>query len=162
MNRKPALKQANNILSCLQPHCERIDIAGSLRRGASEVKDIDIVCIPKPYNIGLFQDGFAAVVNQWPKIKGELPCRYTQRKLPSGITLELYMARPENYGLILAIRTGSAKFVYERLAKRWKRYGYYSKDGILMHRDRKLHIDTEAQLFKALSMRYVEPAMRSL
>ena len=162
MKRKQALQKANSVVELLQPHCEQLAIAGSLRRGAGDVKDIDIVCIPKPYGIGLFQSGFASVVNQWPKIKGELPCRYTQRKLPCGMTLELYMARPENYGLILAIRTGSAKFVYERLAKRWKRYGYYSKDGLLMHRDRKLHIDSEAQLFKALSMRYIEPKMRSL
>ena len=162
MKRKDALSKANQVLSCLQPHCERIALAGSLRRGASEVKDIDLVCIPKPYQIGLFQDGFASVVNQWPKLKGELPCRYTQRKLPCDTTLELYMATPQNYGLILAIRTGSAKYVYEKLAKRWKRFGYYAKDGRLWYRDKMINIPTEKRLFDILHLRSINPENREL
>ena len=31
----------------LAPACERIEIAGSIRRGKPEIKDIDLVCIPK-------------------------------------------------------------------------------------------------------------------
>lgn len=162
MQRLKALDIASSVTSCLQPHCERIALAGSLRRGAKEVKDIDIVCIPKPYQIGLFESGFASVVNQWPKLKGELPCKYTQRKLPEGITLELYMASAENFGLIHAIRTGSANFTYERLAKRWKKYGFYSKDGMLMYRNTAITIPTEKRLFDILQMKYVQPQMRNL
>jgi hypothetical protein len=38
---------AEQIAASLQPSCERITIAGSLRRGSREVKDIEICAVPK-------------------------------------------------------------------------------------------------------------------
>src|SRR3989344_1789872 len=78
---------ATAIVEQLRPHCIRIEIAGSLRRKKSEVKDIDIVAIPKPYYPGgLFGgDGIAGVVNQWKKVKGNMvydKTKHTQRILP--------------------------------------------------------------------------------
>ncbi len=83
----------------LYPFCERIDIAGSIRRQKPEVKDIEIVCIPK-YALeddiasDLFGQkvcdisrpvvckGFIHTVNQWKKMKGEPTGKYTQRMVP--------------------------------------------------------------------------------
>lgn len=79
MKHTEAYQIATRIKAELQPHCERIEIAGSIRRNKPEVKDIEIVAIPKPYEIGLFESGIASVVNNWQKVKGELPCKYTQR-----------------------------------------------------------------------------------
>jgi len=66
---------AVRVLELLQPHCIRCEIAGSIRREKSEVKDIEIVAIPKPYQAGLFQDGIAEIVNQWQKAKVATLCR---------------------------------------------------------------------------------------
>lgn len=82
-----ALAIAEKVKALLAPHCERIEIAGSIRRKKPDVKDIEIVAIPKPFDTGLFESGMAAVVNQWQKVKWELPCKYTQRILPDGIML---------------------------------------------------------------------------
>lgn len=68
-----ALKIAEAVLKELGPHCERIAIAGSVRRRKPEVKDIEIVAIPKPYETGLFESGIATVVNKWKPNKGQLP-----------------------------------------------------------------------------------------
>src|SRR5690348_6628702 len=122
---------AEKIVSELKPHCERIEIAGSIRRKKPEVKDIEIVAIPKRYEIGLFETGIATVVNQWQKVKGELPCKYTQRILPEGIKLDLFFAEHENWGLIFAIRTGSAEYSHKVLAAGWVKAGYQSRDGYL-------------------------------
>lgn len=106
-----ALEIANRVKNELAPHCYRIEIAGSIRREKPEVKDIEVVCIPHIYDTGLFESGIATVVNQWEKVKGELEwgkCKYTQRILPEGIKLDLFFATPNNWGLIFAIRTGSA------------------------------------------------------
>ena len=73
---------AQEVVEQLRPHCERIVVAGSIRRKKSEVGDIEIVAIPKPYSSGLFENGLAKVVNQWKKIKGEMEFRkikYTQK-----------------------------------------------------------------------------------
>lgn len=41
---------ALEIYELLKPHCERIKIAGSIRREKAFVNDIEIVCIPKKRN----------------------------------------------------------------------------------------------------------------
>jgi DNA polymerase/3'-5' exonuclease PolX len=131
MQLEPALAIAQRVQALLAPHCERCEIAGSIRRRKAEVGDVEIVAIPKPYDTGLFASGVATVVDQWPKVKGELPCKYTQRLLPDGLALDLFFATADNWGLIYAIRTGSATFSHEVLARGWVRAGYESHGGML-------------------------------
>lgn len=114
---------AERLLEEMTPYCERISIAGSVRRRRPEVGDIEIVAIPKPYETGMFASGIATVLDRWPVVRGQLPCRYTQRILPEGIALDFFVAEPANWGLILAIRTGPAKFSHEILARAWVRAG---------------------------------------
>ena len=40
---------AKRVKEKLMPHCERIEIVGSIRREKPIVHDIDMVLIPKPY-----------------------------------------------------------------------------------------------------------------
>ena len=153
---------ADKIVKQLKPHCKRIEIAGSIRREKPNPKDIEIVAIPKPYSIGLFEYGIATVVNKWQKIKGELPCKYTQRLLPEGIKLDLFFAQPENWGLIFAIRTGSADYSHKVLASTWSKLGYKSVNGMLTKDDQDVPIYEEIDLFKMLGLDYIEPKLREL
>ncbi len=160
-----ALSIATEILEQLKPHCIRIEIAGSIRREKPEVKDIEIVAIPKPYETGLFESGLASVVNQWEKVKGEMKygvCKYTQRILPSGIKLDLFMCQESNWGLIFAIRTGSADYSHKVLASGWVERGYHSVDGNLTQRGKTYDVREEIDLFNRLSIPYVEPKYRNL
>ena len=156
-----ALLIANEVKRLLSPHCERIEIAGSIRRKKKEVGDIEIVAIPKPYDTGLFESGIATVVNRWQKIKGDLPCKYTQRLLPEGIKLDLFFAIQDNRGLILAIRTGSASFSHKVLATGWKERGYKSINGMLHFEGKPIPIRTEQELFQRLNMKVVPPEKRN-
>lgn len=157
---------ADHLVEQLAPHCIRIEIAGSIRREKPEVKDIEIVAIPKPYEIGLFESGIATVVNRWEKVKGELPCKYTQRIIRSEtpIKLDLFFATPDNYGLILAIRTGSAEYSHQVLALGWSKKGYESVDGILHHKASKWKriISEEWQLFSLLDLKMPHPRDREV
>lgn len=85
----------------LAPFCDRIEIAGSIRRGGNRnegelgsdrhVNDIEVVCIPKleTERKGLFDGapegpqqvvkGFADAVNEMHKVKGDPTGRYTRR-----------------------------------------------------------------------------------
>lgn len=161
MKLEEALPIAERVKALLAPHCDRIEIAGSIRRKRAEVKDIEIVAIPKPYQTGLFADGIAPIVNQWKAVKGELPCRYTQRILPEGIKLDLFFARPENWGLILAIRTGSADYS-RMLAATWKSKGYHSEDGILHSGKNLVPVREEIFLFQRLGINMPLPEMREI
>jgi len=156
-----ALDIANRVRDQLAPHCQQIEIAGSIRRKRPEVKDIEIVAIPKPYDVGLFASGIATIVQQWPKVKGELPCKYTQRIiLPEKIKLDLFFAEPGNWGLIYAIRTGSADYSHKVLAHSWVVKGYHSKGGWLHKSGRPIAVPTEEHLFKLCGLTYRDPENR--
>jgi DNA polymerase/3'-5' exonuclease PolX len=160
MKLEQALEIAERIKAELEPHCDRIEIAGSIRRRKPEVGDIEIVAIPKPYEVDLFSSGIATVVNKWQKVKGELPCKYTQRILPDGIKLDLFFAHHRNWGLIYAIRTGSAEYSHKVLACGWVRNGYKSVDGMLSHHGVEVSVDEEYDLFRIAGVIYTEPERR--
>lgn len=120
---------ASSVLDVLAPACERIEIAGSLRRRAERVSDIEIVALPKARRVGLFGDdteceltlAVAALVKtgmlRWrTETHPALPKDWrTPRRVWSlvaeGFPLDLFAVRkPAQYGAILAIRTGPADF----------------------------------------------------
>lgn len=39
---------ADKVVTALRPLCERIEIAGSVRRARPEVNDVDLVLLPRP------------------------------------------------------------------------------------------------------------------
>jgi len=159
-----ALNIATSIAAELGPHCKRIEIAGSIRRQRPTIGDIEIVCVPLPYDASpLFRSGFASVVDQWSPVKGLLPCRYTQRLHPSGMKVDLFMPDPRGFGLQLAIRTGSAEWSHRVLAAAWVRAGYRSEAGLLRDCcDFVVATPTERELFDLIGLRWVEPADREV
>ena len=149
-----AKKIAKKYLNLLKPYCWRIEIAGSIRREKSEVKDIEIVAIP------LDLVGFSNEVNKLEKVKGNPTGKYTQRILPEGIKLDLFMANIRNWGLIFAIRTGSARYSHEILACGWVKRGYKSINGMLTKNGREIEVREEKDLFNLIGVAYVQPNQR--
>lgn len=158
-----AYKIALEVLELIRPHCIRAEIAGSLRRKRKYVGDIEIVAIPKPYEIGLLESGLASVVNKWKKVRGEMQygkAKYTQRILPQGIALDLFFATENNWGYIFAIRTGSADYSHKVLARNWCRQGYRGVDGYLYKNENRVEVHEEKDLFEMIKVRYVDPEYR--
>lgn len=157
-----ATKIAESVKAQLAPHCDRIEIAGSIRRRKPDVGDIEIVAVPMPYDVGLFASGVAPIVDQWAKVRGELPyCRYTQRILPGGVVLDLFFATPENWGLIYAIRTGSAEYSHHVLALGWVRNGYHSENGVLIRNGVVVEVPEENDLFRLAGVAWIPPEQRT-
>jgi DNA polymerase/3'-5' exonuclease PolX len=167
MKLQHAREIAKQVRNQLSPHCSRCEIAGSIRRQKPEVHDIEIVCIPNVVPYGLFLDeymtapGFIDAVDRYPCLRGNPSQRYTQRRHPAGINLDLFMATPANWGMIYAIRTGPAVFSHRHLAARWCKLGYKSIGGILVHHTgRRQYIQEERQLFDILGMPWIDPQDR--
>jgi len=118
-----ALNLAERIKSVLLPGCERIEIAGSIRRQKPVIGDIEIVCVPKrppdlfgesnpsvPSDLDLILE---ALTKQGRLLPGKKNGNhFKQFQIPSvpGLTLDLFITTPECWGVIFAIRTGSADF----------------------------------------------------
>lgn len=124
MEHTRALNLAMNYVEFMRPYCERIEIAGSLRRLKPEVHDIDLVCIPKAETVqaDLFGNRTEEIIplhsilhdlqksGDLVKIKGKT--RYFQFSISGvGLNLELYcVLPPAQWGVIYTIRTGPAEF----------------------------------------------------
>lgn len=155
MNEEVARRIALKYLNILKPFCQRIEIAGSIRREKPEVGDIEIVCIPQDLT------GFSVEVNKLQKVKGEPTGKYTQRILLEGISLDLFIANEKNWGLIFAIRTGSADFSHKILACGWVKKGCHSKDGKLSDKQgREIILREERDLFDLIGIPFVKPELR--
>lgn len=115
-----ALSLATTVILELATACERIDIAGSLRRHKPEVGDIELVCIPvcetatdmfdQPLIVSSALDSRLDKIarkREWTRIKGGQ--LYKQYDL-GPCALDLYITTPEKWGVIYTIRTGSADF----------------------------------------------------
>ena len=122
-----ARELAERIAEILRPGCEKLDIAGSIRREKAEVKDIEIVCLPRRvemYNLfgeltGLdFANEFdEAIFNfetafDYKYIKSGNKYKQVALTMENGktINLDLFIAENHNYGYILALRTGDWEF----------------------------------------------------
>lgn len=153
---------ADRVVAHITPHCDRIEIAGSSRRRRPEVKDIEVVVISKPYDVGLFQSGLATVVDCWPKVRGELPCKYMQRRLPEGIALDLFFATPENWGAILLIRTGDWRYSKHFMGTLLPRHGYRQQGGFVHRSGEIIAVPEEMDMFDLIGAEYTAPELRSI
>jgi|SRR3990167_7667591 len=149
---------ADKYVEMLKPFCKRIEIAGSIRREKPEVGDIEIVCIRNTK----YLRSFCNAVDTLRKVKGTPLGNYTQRILPEGIKLDLFMCYEVNWGLIYAIRTGSADYSHNVLATGWVKAGYNSDDGMLFKDHRHIPVYEEEDLFKLIGLKFVHPTKRNL
>jgi DNA polymerase/3'-5' exonuclease PolX len=168
-----ALPIAAAVVDLLLPYCERIEIAGSVRRRKPDVGDIEIVCIPRserPPDLFSDQDfgearraqAFIRAAYQIGRVTKGHPIdgKYIQFDR-AGVQIDLFTATPDNWGLIYAIRTGSARFSHEVLACGWVRAGYHSLGGMLCTSAHKVPVREEADLFKLIGIPWVPPENRT-
>lgn len=167
-----AKNTANKYKDLLSEYCDRCEIAGSIRREKSEVKDIELVCIPKSIPImesSFFSEDvkkselrdmdFIKTVNSFERIKGNAEGKYVQIKLPEGINLDLFITSKEQWGVIFMIRTGSAEFS-KRMVTEIKKYGYRVENGFLMKKDKIIPCYEEKDFFMYTEQNYIQPIAR--
>lgn len=184
MNLQQAEGIAIDLVEQMRPYCHRIEIAGSIRRRSAEVKDIEIVAVPKWETAtdpgDLFGERSVAVNQLHEAFKGRLRWikpgtqeiiswpvqpdgKYWRAYLagvePRGIKLDLFLATPENWGLIFLIRTGSADFSREVVTYA-KYHGKPVVDGRLTMSGVPVETPEEADVFRLLGLRFVEPQQR--
>ncbi len=155
-----ALPLAEKIKDALSPACERIEIAGSIRRRQPIVGDIELVAIPKlcpalEVQYCLFDEPLKLVsaldmllerlTRDKPNFRGgNKNGDYMKNFLleydngETVIPVELYLCSPENWGYIFALRTGPGDFNIAWVTQQRKDGllpNRYSFSGGMLHKD---------------------------
>lgn len=134
-----AEKLAQEVVALLEPACERIEIAGSIRRRQPDVGDIEIVGQPRLKAVpGLFSAADGGYVDLLDRACGALRGllgkrpdgegrhawgpRY-KRATYKGFALDLFaVLPPAQWGVIFTIRTGPADFSHQLVTPRGHRF----------------------------------------
>ena len=106
---KEAEKIAAQVKAAVEPLCEKLEVAGSIRRQKSKVHDIDFVAVTKndvdwqKINEKLKKLKAKPNCSGTSVIKAFLPCQ-------NGLfQVDFYRAKPSTFGILLLVRTGSAE-----------------------------------------------------
>jgi DNA polymerase/3'-5' exonuclease PolX len=152
-----AQEAAREVVAQLRPLCRSIEVAGSVRRQAPEVRDLEIVCIPEVARYFEFQQ----LVNTWPRVRGQASGRYTRRKLlRHNLELDLFVCSAQTWACNILIRTGCADFSHA-LAVRANRLGLRFEGAQLWSGTRTTGVREEEEVFHLLGMPWVDPVDRT-
>lgn len=169
---------ANKILDRLAPACERIELAGSLRRQRPEIGDIELIAIPK-LNTGLFPNVPGAVskielLDIWKHpsikvIKGGSKYKQFSITTTNGheYQIDLFLQPdPATWGVNMMIRTGSKEFSRRMVTAKqnggFKPWQYEVDSARVVDRETGdlLPTPNESDVFKLWGMDYIEPQDR--
>ena len=173
MNLETADKLTADILAWLTPYCERVEVAGSIRRRRPNPADIDLVVEP---TISAELDLLGGVIGM-RNLTHEAVCRHVNGaggkwlagkeesrhnlsvELPE-CQLDIFFATPETWGTVLLCRTGSKEHNIW-LAQRATAMGLHwavTKGVVRGHVV--LASQTEHEIFRALALQFIEPENR--
>lgn len=162
---------AQRVIAVLAPYCERIEIAGSIRRRKPEVGDIEIVAIPK-----IITDLFGQPIEEHEldtfdfSSIGTLEMgghKYKKIALTEGPQLDLFIVTPPaQWGVQFLIRTGPAEyshaFVTPKIHGGMLPSPMRVKDGAIWMNDlTPLETPEESDVYNLLGLPYVEPWERA-
>ena len=165
-----ALQVAETLKFLLETVCERIEIAGSLRRQRPEVGDIELLVIPKRLGEVDYLDLFvksmiASGVLDYRRNKRGSPMYGPQNKylihVVSGIAVDIFSTTEEAWFVALVIRTGPKESniaiatAAQRKGWRLKAYG----DGFDTPNG-PLRCHSEREVFERVGLPYLEPEDR--
>lgn len=166
---------AARLLEWLSPFCERLDVAGSVRRLRPTVNDLDLVAVPRfAVETDLLGGELARCNLLWAAIArrvAESPdwridrggssaadgqCTFTAR----GVQVDIWTATPETWGTVLLCRTGSKEHNIW-LSERAKRMGghWQPHEGVTLEGVRQ-PADTEEAVYAALGLPFIPPRER--
>lgn len=161
VERQTALEVAQTLVEWMQPHCERIEIGGSIRRGREDVKDIELVLMPKPswfeFTDRLLTDGVFVKRHGWgPKSRFAI-------HVDSGINVDMFTSTPDTWGNQYFLRTGPGDAnAYIMTWLKNSNAPIRSEGGYWWHYSRKLRVEDEQAMFRLLGIPYIEPGDRSV
>ena len=176
---RQAAALARSLVTLLEPYCDRIEVAGSVRRQKADVGDIEIVLVPKleeravPGQLGLLDAPRTRQVSlAWEELDrlvaaGKLPpatkcgdryrCHPGSEALPQ---IDLFaVLPPAQWGPIFAVRTGPADFG-RGCAIRLRQRGLRLEEGRVLRGDNVVDCPEEGDFLRLCGFEWIEPRER--
>ena len=169
-----ASPMALELVRVLRPFCDRIAIAGSVRRRQREVGDIELVVIPKKVQHSGLLEGFSTeedlLVREVERLlligyfgkRGALgPSKKFVRHMESGIPVDIFSTDAANWGMTLFVRTGPKEYVQAAMSRfiSLGNYGHAS-GGVTLKDGTEVTCPNEATVFKYLEAEFLPPERR--
>jgi len=168
--------RADTIKQALEDLCDRIVIAGSMRRGKEDVGDVEIVALPHraPELLARLDALVAAgVITKARYGAGATRWGVKYRGLMfEGLRIEVFLADQHNEGYILWLRTGPGdanQYVMQECIRQSAPYraegGYWRVKGDGDNPEpeaKRISVPDEKEMFRLLGMAWVAPAERTL
>ena len=176
-----AKRVADKLLEALEPFCERIAIAGSIRRMKPEVGDIELLCVSK-YSAER-NDLFGTPVANLPLLdthlqelidRGIFDYRLNSRgartfgllnkylvHVESGIAVDIFSTTVKNWGMTLLVRTGPRDYNIRVFALlRSKGLEGHAYGGITGRYGVEMRCPTEEDVYRVLGWPWEPPDRR--
>lgn len=160
---------AAKLVARLSPLVDRIEIAGSIRRGAPIPKDIELVAVPSEIADDLWGENVRPALPEIRSVCSTLGRvtkagdRYVQVAgvLGSGLTLDLFLVHPPaEWGTIFAIRTGPAAYSQELVTRIRGRLWRCVDGHVVNDRGEVVPTPEEEDFFRAAQTPWVPPEAR--
>jgi DNA polymerase (family X) len=162
---------AEKLLPWLTPYCDRLEIAGSLRRQRRDLGDIDLVAIPKlemerdllgapltPKNLCAHAIRARCLEKAWPMVKWGPQYLVFEA---DGVQVDLWFATAETFGSVLMCRTGSKEHNIWLAQLAADRGGHWNPHhGLRLPGHRTVFAREEHEIYAALGRPFLEPTLR--
>lgn len=143
------------LLDLLRPFCVELMLGGSVRRRVGEVKDIELLAVPVVLSVpalDLFDDAPELQIDALDRAMGDLLHQGTfipyvdrrgrphwgmrnKRAWYDGAAVDLWCCPPEEWGAMVAIRTGPAGYAHAFVTSKDQRVAERRGDGSVVYRD---------------------------
>ncbi|MCW2951056.1 MAG: hypothetical protein JWQ48_226 [Conexibacter sp.] len=154
-----ALTIADEIVAALREHpaSERVELAGSARRMADSVKDLDIIATATDPRALAEALGHLELV----EAVGAIGDNGTRVRTHSGMSVDLKVVAPDQFGNLLQHFTGSKQHNVALREAAVRRGLHVSEYGVLDDATGEtLRCSTEEEVYASLGLAYVEPELR--
>ena len=167
MQLEKARKIAESLKTSLENTCERMEIAGSIRRRKTDVGDIELLCIPR------YIGGVDQLDRELKKmvIEGIMALRLSENgrrtygpknklmvHVQSGIGVDIFSTSEECWPVSLVVRTGGKKTnIRISTAALEKGYQFHTYGSGFTTPGGEIICRSEREVFEAVGLRYREP-----
>jgi DNA polymerase (family 10) len=155
-------KLSEAIKAAVEAHCEKIEVAGSIRRRKPEMHDIDFVVVAKS------DSDWKAINEVLRRLKAKPNCSGNQLiksyvPCQNGLfQVDFYRAKTETFGIHLLVRTGSAEhncWLAGYAISKGMRLKY--SEGLIQN-GKPIAGEDEKSVFEALALPFPQPTQREI